>query len=179
MGGNIGYANPTLVLPQTLSTSFAESRNYLQLRNMYHDGRQQAFQLANTSRRSFKLAKRLKVADLSTLRTFFETVDGGLQPFYFYNPFDAAQYQLLTSGGPGTSPGWGLGGWGGGGWGTGDGGTPGTAGSLITATIIGSNYDATGASPIGRYTVVFSGDWTQSTSFQRTDVSELTMIEVE
>ena len=46
------------------------------------------------------------------------------------------------------------------------------------ATPIGSNYDATGASLTGRYTVVFRGDWQQTTGLARTDVPQLQLVEV-
>lgn len=43
---------------------------------------------------------------------------------------------------------------------------------------VGSNYDATGVSVIGRYTVRFIGDnWSQSTDMQRTTVPNLGLIE--
>jgi hypothetical protein len=36
---------------------------------------------------------------------------------------------------------------------------------------VGSNYDATGASFTGRYTVVFTGNWDEQLSFPRSEVS--------
>lgn len=39
-------------------------------------------------------------------------------------------------------------------------------------------YDATGNSTQGRYTVVFRGNWSQSTGLARTDVPQIELIEV-
>ena len=46
-----------------------------------------------------------------------------------------------------------------------------------TGQPVGSNYDATGISPTGRYTVRFNGDWNQSTGILRSDCT-LELIEV-
>ena len=43
--------------------------------------------------------------------------------------------------------------------------------------VVGSNYDATGVSTQGRYTVRFNGDWNQSTYIPRADCT-LDLIEV-
>ena len=43
---------------------------------------------------------------------------------------------------------------------------------------IGSNYDATGISTQGRYTVFFRGSWSQSLTLGRTNVPGLTLVEV-
>jgi hypothetical protein len=42
----------------------------------------------------------------------------------------------------------------------------------------GSNYDSTGNNTQGRYTVVFRGNWAQSTDVCRTNVSGLLLVEV-
>ena len=39
-------------------------------------------------------------------------------------------------------------------------------------------YDSTGAATLGRYTVVFRGNWSQTTGMQRTDVPQIELIEV-
>jgi hypothetical protein len=134
MPGAVLPPQPTLVMPQTLCLAFTEDRNYEQLRNEYHDGSPQAGQLAQTSRKTFKLSRRLTPAQLSTLLTFFESLNGGLAPFLFYNPFEAAP--------------------------------------------IGSNYDPTGASSVGRYVVCFRNNWTQVSSLRRSDVTGLELVEV-
>lgn len=90
MPGNIAGAAPTLVMPQQLCTAFSEARDYAQLRNQYHDGSPEASQLAQTSRRTFKLSRRLTASQLTTLRNFYTSVNGGLTPFLFYNPYEGS-----------------------------------------------------------------------------------------
>src|SRR3954452_21150483 len=92
MPGAVLPPQPTLVMPQTLCLAFTEDRNYEQIRNEYHDGTPQAGQLAQTSRKTFKLSRRLTPSQLSTLLTFFESLNGGLSPFLFYNPFEAGSF---------------------------------------------------------------------------------------
>jgi hypothetical protein len=75
-------------MPQTLCTAFSEARAYEQLRNLYHDGTPQAGQFAQTSRRTFKLTRRLSAAQAAILRSFYENVGGGWKPFWFYNPYE-------------------------------------------------------------------------------------------
>jgi hypothetical protein len=138
MPGNLIQAIPAGVLPASLCTAFTELRQYEQLQNSYHDGTIQKSQLAQTSRRTFQLSKRLNASLLTTLYGFWAAQDGGLAPFVFYNPFEPA------SGQP-----------------------------------VGSNYDATGASTQGRYTVVFRGStWAQVTDVCRTSVQGLQLVEV-
>jgi len=132
--GSVSNAAPSGVLPQTLSTSFVEESAFLELQAQYHDTTVQRLKLAETPRRTFKLAKRLNATDLATLWAFYQAQQGGLIPFYFYNPFDV----------------------------------------FPTA----SNFDPTGTSTVGRYTVVFRGDWKEETGLARTDVSELQLVEV-
>jgi hypothetical protein len=134
MPGNIAYANPVWILPQTLCRAFTEARRFEQLQNTYHDGTRHASKLADTSRRVFVLSKRLDAEQLDALKSFWDTVGGPLFPFYFYNPFE------------GTPP--------------------------------GSNFDYHGESTVGRIVVVFRGDWSQSTTMQRTDIPNIQMEEV-
>lgn len=88
MPGNIAYAEPFGVMPQTLCLAFSEARAYEQIVSVYHDGTRQAGQLAQTSRRTFKLSRKLTVTTLATLKAFWDSTAGGLIPFIFYNPFD-------------------------------------------------------------------------------------------
>src|ERR1035438_1128965 len=88
MPGNIQNSTPNGVMPQTLCTAFAEERALLQLQSQYHDGTTHRRQLAQTSRRTFKLAKRLAASDLATLKAFYDQQQGGMIPFFFYNPWD-------------------------------------------------------------------------------------------
>jgi hypothetical protein len=138
MPGNLTQITPTTVFPSSLCTAFTELREYAQLQNGYHDGTIQRSQLAQTSRRTFRLAKRLSASALATLYAFWTARNGGLSPFYYYNPEEPA------SGQP-----------------------------------VGSNYDATGVSSQGRYTVVFrGGTWAQATDVCRTSVQGLELVEV-
>jgi len=129
MPGNVANAVPSRVLPYSLCTAFSESREYAQLQAQYHDGTTERSQLAQTSRRTFKLAKRLPPTLVLALKTFWDAQQGGVMPFLFYNPAEGA-------------------------------------------------FDSTGNSTQGRYTVVFRGNWSQTTSMQRTDVPQLELVEV-
>ena len=62
-----------------------------------HDGTIQRSQLAQTSRRTFRLSKRLSASALSALYNFWVSQNGGLTPFAFYNPFDVAAGQQIGS----------------------------------------------------------------------------------
>jgi hypothetical protein len=44
--------------------------------------------------------------------------------------------------------------------------------------VIEGPYDGTGVATLGRYTVVFRGNWAQTTGMARTDVQSLQLIEV-
>lgn len=90
MPGSILAPQPTLVMPQSLCLQFSESREYVQLRNQYHDGTPQASQLAQASRRTFKFSRRLTSSVLGQLWTFYQNVGGQLQPFIFYNPYEGS-----------------------------------------------------------------------------------------
>ncbi len=88
MPGNLQQPEPNGVMPASLCTAFKEQREYAQLQSAYHDGTTQRSQLAQTSRRTFTLAKRLDSADLATLYAFWITQQRGVTAFCFYNPFD-------------------------------------------------------------------------------------------
>lgn len=94
MPGNVQQALATLVMPQTLSTSFSSTRAVPLFMNYFHDGSNISGLITNgtdlpTSLKSWRQAKRLNAAALATLRTFFETLFGALTPFYFYDPNEA------------------------------------------------------------------------------------------
>ena len=97
MPGNLQSAAPNGVMPASLSTAFTELREYAQLQNQYHDGTIQRSQLAQTSRRTFRLSKRLSASVLLALYSFWVSQKGGLTPFAFYNPFDVAAGQQIGS----------------------------------------------------------------------------------
>src|SRR6204780_4311134 len=83
--------------PASLCTAFTELREYVQLQNQYHDGTVQRSQLAQTSRRTFRLSKRLTASPLAALYSFWVSQNAGLTPFVFYNPFDVASGQQIGS----------------------------------------------------------------------------------
>jgi hypothetical protein len=112
-----------------LCAAFSELREYVQLQAQYHDGTTDRSQLAQTSRRTFKLAQRLTAARAIALKAFWDGQQGGVVPFLFYNLAEGA-------------------------------------------------YDATGNSTLGRYTVVFRGNWSQTTGLLRTDVPQVELAEV-
>ena len=84
-------------MPASLCTAFTELREYAQLQNQYHDGTIQRSQLAQTSRRTFRLSKRLSASQLSGLYNFWVSQKGGLTPFAFYNPFEVTSGQQIGS----------------------------------------------------------------------------------
>jgi hypothetical protein len=129
MPGNIQNAAPSGVIPYSLCTAFSESREYVQIQAQYHDGTAERSQLAQTSRRMFRLAERVTAARAIALKTFWDGQQGGVVPFLFYNLAEGA-------------------------------------------------YDATGNSTQGRYTVVFRGNWSQTTGMLRTDVPQIELAEV-
>jgi hypothetical protein len=84
------------VLPQALCSSFVETYQYPVLATDYNDGSHESSLIVdgvNAPRylRTFVLSRRLTTAQLAALSNFWATVaQGGLYPFYFYNPFDVA-----------------------------------------------------------------------------------------
>ncbi|MCL4488674.1 MAG: hypothetical protein M1570_11165 [Chloroflexi bacterium] len=97
MPGNLQPAAPNSVMPASLCTAFTEVREYAQLQNQYHDGTIQRSQLAQTSRRTYRLSKRLSAAALAALWSFWVSQNGGLTPFAFYDPFDVAADEQIGS----------------------------------------------------------------------------------
>jgi hypothetical protein len=77
------------VLPQSLSRVFVHSREYAIQANEYRNGEAQRGRLADTSRKHWRLGKRLTPTELQTLRDFYEARKGPTEPFYFYDPYEA------------------------------------------------------------------------------------------
>ena len=90
MPGSIANAAPSTVLPLSLSRSFAPSREYALIENEYKDGTSQRSLQATTSRKRWKLTKRLTPTQLSALRTFYFARNGPLDEFYFYDPYETS-----------------------------------------------------------------------------------------
>ena len=90
MLGSLQIAAPTGVIPYALSNAFSESREYVQLQAQYHDGSTDRSQLAQTSRRTFKLSQRLTALLTDALKAFWDGQLGGVVPFLFYNLAEGA-----------------------------------------------------------------------------------------
>ena len=97
MPGDLQQAAPNGVMPPSLCTAFTELREYAQLQNQYRDGTIQRSQLAQTSRRTFRLSKRLSASALAGLYNFWISQNGGLTPFAFYSPFEVTAGQQIGS----------------------------------------------------------------------------------
>ena len=88
MPGSVPHAAPATVLPQSLSRAFVHSREYPVQVNEYRNGESQRGRLADTSRKHWRLGKRLTPAELQTLRDFYDARKGPQEPFYFYDPWE-------------------------------------------------------------------------------------------
>jgi hypothetical protein len=89
MPGSVQYATPITVLPQSLCRAFTHSREYPVLDNEYRNGESQRSVQAATSRKRWRLAKRLTPTQLAQLRSFFEARGGNLLPFFFYDGLES------------------------------------------------------------------------------------------
>ncbi len=88
MPGSVANAAPSTVLPQSLCTAFAHERAYPLVENEYKDGSSQRTVLATTSRKRWRLSKRLTPTQLQELRDFYDARQGPVEPFYFYDPYE-------------------------------------------------------------------------------------------
>lgn len=88
--GSVANAAPVTVMPASLCTAFAESLEVVALGVEYHDGTLERSRLAATSRRRFRLEKRLSTAALTALAAFWAARRGELEPFYFYHGKEGA-----------------------------------------------------------------------------------------
>jgi len=89
MPSSVQNAAPTTVLPATLSRAFEHTREFLVSVNEYMDGSSQRGLLANTSRKRWRLAKRLMPVKMAELRAFYEARSGPHEAFYFYDPYES------------------------------------------------------------------------------------------
>jgi hypothetical protein len=89
MPGSVENAAPSTVLPWSLSRAFVRSQDYPVVENEYTGGESQRSVLASTSRKRWRLSKRLPPAELAALRDFYEARKGPTEPFYYYDPWDA------------------------------------------------------------------------------------------
>lgn len=75
-------------MPQSLSRAFLREQEYLFVQNEYKNGESQRRVLANSSRKRWRLTKRLTPAQLQVLRDFYDARSGPTEPFYFYDPYE-------------------------------------------------------------------------------------------
>ena len=88
MPGSVPNAAPATVLPQSLSGAFVHTREYPVIDNEYRNGESQRSAQATTSRKRWRLAKRLTPTQLAALRDFYVARGGPIEPFYFYDPYE-------------------------------------------------------------------------------------------
>ncbi len=79
-----------MVFPAGLCRVFLREQQVLVLANDYPDGNSERKALVATSRKHWRLSKRLTPAQLSELRDFYEARKGGHEPFYFYDPYESS-----------------------------------------------------------------------------------------
>lgn len=88
MPGSVQNTAPLTIMPASLSRSFAHERAYPVVESEYRNGESQRSVQATTSRKRWRLAKRLAPAQLGALRDFYDARKGPTEPFYFYDPYE-------------------------------------------------------------------------------------------
>lgn len=76
------------VLAQSLCKTFAHERAYALIENEYKNGESQRSVPAASSRKRWRLTKRLAPAQLQALRDFYDARNGPTEAFYFYDPYE-------------------------------------------------------------------------------------------
>jgi len=77
-------------MPNSLSRAFEHTREYPVIDNEYRNGESQRSTQASTSRKHWKLTKRLAPTQLAALRNFYDARNGTHEPFYFYDPYETS-----------------------------------------------------------------------------------------
>ena len=90
MPGSVQNTAPLTIMPASLSRSFAHERAYPVVESEYRNGESQRSVQATTSRKRWRLAKRLAPAQLGALRDFYDARKGPTEPFYFYDPYETS-----------------------------------------------------------------------------------------
>lgn len=88
MPGLVSAANPTTVMPLSFSVAFVRSQEYPVRATVYPDGTYQATVQATTSRKRWRLVKRLSASAVQDLRNFYDARKGKVEEFYFYDPYE-------------------------------------------------------------------------------------------
>ncbi|QOY88183.1 hypothetical protein [Paludibaculum fermentans] len=90
MPGSVQNAAPATVLPQSMCRAFARLQEYPIIENEYRNGESQRSVQSTTSRKRWRLAKRLSPTALEALRDFYDARRGATEPFYFYDPYETS-----------------------------------------------------------------------------------------
>jgi hypothetical protein len=88
MPGSLQNAAPAAVMPRSLCRAFVHGREYALLENDYRSGESQRSLVVATSRKRWRLGKRLTPDLLQELRDFYDARKGPEEPFYFYDPWE-------------------------------------------------------------------------------------------
>ena len=102
MPGNLAAAAPSGVLPKSLCTAFTETRVLPMLIQQYHDGTSERSLIQDgvnlpESIRIWKQTRKLDADAMTLLVAFFEGQQGGLTPFFFYDPYEVTLGQRIGS----------------------------------------------------------------------------------
>jgi hypothetical protein len=76
------------VLPRSLCRAFVHAREYALFENDYRNGESQRGLQVATSRKRWRLGKRLTPVILQQLRDFYDARKGPEEAFYFYDPYE-------------------------------------------------------------------------------------------
>lgn len=90
MPGSVQNAVPTTVMPASLCRAFARSQEYRVEENSYKNGESQRRALTSTSRKTWRISKRLPIAAALALREFYDARCGSHEPFCFYDPYETS-----------------------------------------------------------------------------------------
>ena len=90
MPGSVQNAAPATVLPKSLCRAFMHERAYPLIENEYKNGESQRSVLATSSRKRWRLSKRLTPTALGTLRDFYDARKGATEAFYFYDAYETS-----------------------------------------------------------------------------------------
>ena len=88
MPGSVQNAFPAVVLPHSLSRAFGHAREYIVIENEYRNGESQRSRLVETSRKRWRLSKRLTPTFLQQLRNFHDARKGQQEACYFYEAYE-------------------------------------------------------------------------------------------
>jgi hypothetical protein len=88
--GNVVNAAPTSVMPWGLCLAFSQTHEHVVKLVEYPCGDFQSGLVFSTSRKSWKISRKLEASEFETLREFYEDCQGPIVPFYFYAPWETS-----------------------------------------------------------------------------------------